>query len=308
LRGPDGNPIAFYVTGVHDSRLEVPVLRIIPQRIDNTIARQLLYLLRKEAVSLSRPIIRITDPCLASNVAAAIRENGFLFYDKGWTGLVIHGCGEASTIDALATNAAASVGLRMPGLRPGMSAAVAADLERALWPAKIIDSDLPNFLIPIKPTFASDLFGVPQTMFPRSGILGISREHVYYRSPKPRVEKAPARLVWYVSGVGRRGHAAVIGCSRLDEVVVDKPAVLHQAFRHLGVWRREQITKVAHDGVALALRFADTEIFPQQISLQRLRELAAVHHQTPVLRSPRKINADLFAAIYQEGQLRGGGT
>jgi hypothetical protein len=308
LRNPEGSPIAFYVAGVHDNQLEIPVLRIISQRIENTIARQLLYIIREESIRQRRPVMRITDPCLASNVAAAIRENGFIRHGDSWTGMVIHGCGEASTIDALATSAAQVVGLRMPALRPHMSAAVAADLERALWPAKIIDSDLPTFLIPIKPAWASDLFGIPQTMFPRSAMLGISREHVYYRSPKPRVERAPARLVWYVTSSGHRGPAAVIGCSRLDEVVADKPAILYQAFRHLGVWRRDQVTEAARDGVALALRFADTEIFPRQVSLQRLRQLAAAHRQKPLLRSPQKITADLFAAIYQEGQSPGAGT
>jgi hypothetical protein len=307
LRSPDGSPIAFYATGAYDNQLEIPILRIIPQRIENTIARQLLYIFREEAIRQGRPVIRITDPCLANNIATAIRENGFIRHNGSWVGLVIRGCAEASIIDTLATGAAQSVDLRMPALRPHMSAAVAADLERALWPAKITDSELPTFLVPIKPAFASDLFGIPQTMFPRSGMLGISREHVYYRSPKPRVERAPARLVWYVTRSGR-GPAAVIGCSHLGEVVADKPAVLHQAFRHLGVWRRDQVTAAARDGVALALRFADTEIFPRQISLRRLRQLAAAHRQNPLLRSPQKISADLFAAIYQEGQSPGEGT
>jgi hypothetical protein len=92
----------------------------------------------------------------------------------------------------------------------------------------------------------------------------------------------------------------VIGCSRLDEIITDKPPALYQTFRHLGVWRRDQIAQVAHNGVALALRFADTEIFPHQISLERLRHLERC--QTPFVRSPRKIIADLFAAIYREGQ------
>jgi GNAT superfamily N-acetyltransferase len=308
LRNPDGNPIAFYVTGAHENQLEVPVLRVIPQRLENTIARQLIYLFREEAMRQGCPVIKITDPCLANNVATAIRENGFIRHGGSWIGLVIRACGDASTVDALAASAAQAVDLRMPALRPGMSAAVAADLERALWPGKIIDSDLPTFLVPIRPAWASDLFGVPQTMFPRSNMLGISREHVYYRSPRPRVEQAPARLLWYVSGASHGGTAAVIGCSRLDEVVIGKPVVLHQTFRHLGVWHRDQVTAAAHDGVALALRFADTEIFPHQVSLRRLRELAAAHRQNPLLRSPQKITADLFAAIYQEGQSPGDGT
>jgi hypothetical protein len=58
---------------------------------------------------------------------------------------------------------------------------------------------------------------VPRILMPRQDRLGISREHVYYRSPRPRVEQAPARLVWYVTGSGTDGLAAIIGCSRLEE-------------------------------------------------------------------------------------------
>lgn len=59
------------------------------------------------------------------------------------------------------------------------------------------------------------------------------------------------------------------------------------------------ITKVLVQ--AQALRFAATEIFNCQITLRRLRQLASRHGQTLTLRSPQKITADLFAAIYQEG-------
>ena len=302
LRNPDGDPIAFYVTGAHDSQLEIPVFRIKPQRLENTVARQLLYLFREQALREECSIMRITDPCLAKYTAVAIRENGFIQHNGSWVGLVIRSCSDAGTIDELAASAAQTVNLRMPALRSHMSAAVAADLERALWPAKITDSELPTYLIPIKPTWAADLFGIPQTMFPRADMLGISREHVYYRSPRPRVEQAPARLLWYVTRSGHGGLGAVIGCSRLDEIVTDKPPALYQTFRHLGVWHRDQIAQAAHHGLALALRFADTEIFPHQISLRQLRQLAAAYRQTLPLRSPQKITADLFAVIYQEGQ------
>ena len=73
-----------------------------------------------------------------------------------------------------------------------------------MWPVKIVDSDLPSYLVPIKHAWSSDLFGVPQTMTPRPNMLGLSREHVYYRSPIPRTP-APARLVWYVTDAPRGG-------------------------------------------------------------------------------------------------------
>jgi hypothetical protein len=170
-----------------------------------------------------------------------------------------------------------------------------------LWPAKITDSELPSYLIPIKHIWSADLFGVPKTLLPRPDKLGLSREHVYYRSPRPQVEQAPARLMWYVTDSPPNGLAAVIGCSRLEEVVRDTPTALYNAYRHLGVWPKDQITRAAHNGQALALRFTDTEIFSRQVSLRRLHQLAAQDGKKLSLRSPQKISPNLFAAIYQEG-------
>ena len=159
-------------------------------------------------------------------------------------------------------------GLQVPPLASGLSAAIAADLERTLWPAKITDSGLPTFLVPIRPEFSADLFGVPATLMPRSNTLGLSREHVYYRSPRPRVvdRTGPVAVVRIRCRKGQ-GVAAVVACSRLEEVVAARPGELHQRFRHLGVWQQDQVAAVAKNGMALALRFADTEVFPHQVHI-----------------------------------------
>lgn len=306
LRDPRGEAIAFIVTGADDSQFIVPVLRVKAQRQEETVTRQLLFHIRKQACALGKSMMRITDPALADTMVRATREDGFIYHQVSWVGFAIQACGNAPTVDAQLTRAAALAGLQVPALRPGLSAPIAADLERTLWPAKITDSDLPTFIVPIRPQWSAELFGVPQILMPRPNMLGISREHVYYRSPRPRVVKAPARLLWYASGAGKHhGVGAVIACSRLEEVIAARPVSLHQRFRHLGVWQQEQITSAAHDGVALALRFADTEILPHRVPHRRLGQLAASQNcQLPSLQSAVKISSQLFTAIYQEGLSR----
>ncbi len=120
--------------------------------------------------------------------------------------------------------------------------------------------------------------------------------------PRPRVVSAPARLLWYASGAGKdSGVAAVIACSRLEEVIAARPAELHQRFRHLGVWQQDQVTAAARNGTALALRFADTEIFPRRVSLRRLQRLASQFGHPLSLRSAMKVSPQFFTAVYQEG-------
>jgi GNAT superfamily N-acetyltransferase len=300
LHSPRGEPIAFYVAGTRDSEMSVPILRAKNSNIETTIIRQMLALFRRQALKDKVPIVRVSDPALSRSCERALRENGFLNVGGDWIAFVVPVCADSASVDKIVTQAAQKIGLTIPKLCPNLSSVVAADLERTLWPAKIIDSELRSYLIPIRTGWASDLFGVPHTLMPRSSRLGMSCEHVYYRSPRPRVEYAPARLIWYATQ-SNGGLGAVIGCSRLEEVVSDKPAALYQQFRHLGVWRREQLEAAASSDRALALRFADTELFDQNVSLDRLRVLAARERQGLSLRSPQKISAQLFAAIYQEG-------
>jgi GNAT superfamily N-acetyltransferase len=301
LRNPDNRPVAFYATGGAGEELLVPILRITGAQLEQTITRQILFLIRDQARRAGRSIIRVTEPGLASETQRILREEGFLRVDNHWVALVIQACGTASAINALVARTAQQVGLRLPALQPGLSAVIAADLERTMWPAKITDSLLPTYVIPIRPAWSADLFGIPQALTPRPNMIGLSREHVYYRSTTPRTP-APARLIWYVTDEPRGGVAAVIGCSRLDEALTGKPTVLFQRFRHLGVWQLDQVAKSAKSsGQAQALRFADTEIFERRIALQRLRRLAADHGQTLALRSPQKITSGFFTAIYQEG-------
>jgi GNAT superfamily N-acetyltransferase len=307
LRDPDDKPIAFYATGEVGEELVIPILRVTGARLEQTITRQILFQIRDQARRAGRSIIRITEPGLASETQRILREEGFLRIDDQWVALVIQACGTASAINTLVATAGQHAGLRLPALQPGLSAVIAADLERTMWPVKITDSLLPTYVVPIKPAWSADLFGIPHALMPRPNMIGLSREHVYYRSPAPRAT-APARLLWYVTDARRGGVAAVIGCSRLDEAVTGKPAVLFQRFRHLGVWQLAQVTQAAKSGQAQALKFADTEIFKHQITLQRLRKLATGHGQTLALRSPQKITATLFTAIYQEGHRQSDGS
>jgi hypothetical protein len=94
-------------------------------------------------------------------------------------------------------------------------------------------------------------------LWDRSPVLGVSREHVYFRSPRGN-PTCPARILWYASGTGRDRIGAVVACSQLNEIVTDDPRRLHSRFQHLGVYRLRDIEARASGGTASALRFVDT--------------------------------------------------
>ncbi|KUJ68669.1 hypothetical protein ACZ90_17480 [Streptomyces albus subsp. albus] len=185
-----------------------------------------------------------------------------------------------------------------------MSPEIASMAERVWWPAKLIDTALPSFIAPIKPRWSTELFDVPAMLVPRDDVLGISREHVYYRSSGHRGESVPARILWYVSeGTSGQQGKMVIGCSRLDEVVIDGPDTLFSRFEHLGVYGHAEVRAAADvSGKAMALKFSDTEIFPVQVTHARVTALAkglGLRWVPPMQLS--KISSALFQAMYEEG-------
>jgi len=304
--GPSGRAVAAYATTMAAGVLDVPLLRVAASAGADTLARQLLFLLRQQARDAQASALRITDPHPSPAAVVAAIGDGFLREGTFYCAYVLDVSGPAIDVEHRAVLASRSVSFPPPApMKPGMQAMVAAEIERRWWPAKVIDSELPTYVVPIQQRYSSDLLGVPQGLFPREPGLGLSREHVYYRSPRGARPRGPARLLWYMSGSARGPHPpGVIACSQLDEVVTGSPDELHSRFRHLGVWSIGRIEAAAHDGVVQALRFSNTEIFPRPVGLRRLRELGKAHEEYALPQGPLTISSALFADLYAEG--RGG--
>ncbi len=303
-----GRLVALLAPRVTNGVLDVAVARVVDRRPADTLAQQMVFYLRQYARDHGCHVITITDDYPSPHIRQAAISDGFHEIGGHLVGFALAMAGAAPQISDRAVSAARRAGVpEPPRLRPAMPSIVAAEIERVWWPVKILDSELPTYLIPIQQVFSSELLGVPTSLIPRSDHLGLSREHVYYRSPRGPRPVAPARLLWYMSKGGRSvpTPAAIIGCSQLDAVVDGTPEELHSRFQHLGVWNERTIAQAAHDGKAQALRFTNTEIFTNPVSVERFQQLAETHGgstQPPV--GPRRISTELFAAIYQEGLAR----
>jgi GNAT superfamily N-acetyltransferase len=298
---PDGQVILAWATRRDQASraLGVPLIRCAATPMASTVLRLLLFELKDDAVDAGLVAVTVTDPHISQLVAGALSDDAFTHDGERWT---------AHVLDARSRQAAAAA---LPKEHPWRAELAAnpsptaiATLERALWPAKLLDSSLPSCVIPIQPRWAQDLFSLHATLFERPTLLGISREHVYYRTPRAN-PSTPARVLWYASGQGRQRVGAVVGCSQLTEAIVDNPVRLFRRFRHLGVYEQQHVQAAARNGRATALRFVDTERFAHPVSLERLRALAG---DCPIgqLQSPTMISSDLFGAVYREGTGRNG--
>jgi GNAT superfamily N-acetyltransferase len=298
-----GALLATYCHGERDEELQVPLLRVNEKHpLASTLARQILFMLRQRCRDGQLEILRLTDPHLQRTMLSATTEDAFQPHGNDLLAFVLNQIADTAALDRRAADLAGRVGLDLPRLQAPMPAAAASAIEHAWWPAKITDADLPTFLVPIRPKWAYDLFGFPTGLLPRSDLLGLSREHVYYRSPRSRGEKYPARILWYASSDRGQSLSCVIGCSRLDQVVVGDGEQLYQQFKHLGVYQLDDVLAICDtDNRAMALRFSDTGLFPRPVSRKRLLQLGARYGDKVNVQSVFKISSDLFHALYEEG-------
>lgn len=294
---PTGDVLAIWSARPARHALEVQLLRVQRGPLLPTITRQVSRHLRRQAAASILASVRLLDPHTPASVRTELQRDGFAASDQTeLKAVVIDIVGPWSKVRAEAEKVAAS-GLHLP--QGTLSRTEAAEFERVWWPAKILDADLATYIVPIRGVFADDLLGHVPTLVARPADLGLSREHVYYRSGQSR-PNGPGRILWYSSARDKE----IVACSRLVESVTGTPEVLHRAFANLGVWNLHQVrAAIDKRGRVNALRFADTEIFMRPVPLRRVQELSKANAKLTI-QSPVQVDSQMFKRLYEEGKPR----
>ena len=173
-------------------------------------------------------------------------------------------------------------------------------------PCKIVDAEIPSFIIPIQAKWAVDLFDselANQTIFGARKDLAFNCEAVYYRSVRNSGGlSAPSRVLWYISDDPKYiGTQSLRACSKIDEIIIGTPKELYRQFRRLGVYDFEQILKIAKnntDNTIMAIRFSYTELLKSPIPLQSIQQILNNKVTFP---SPYKISRSEFETLYNKG-------
>ena len=317
--GGDGKPIAFIIFGTQaDDELEIPVFRVGVGRMAPTIARYLILKTIQLHSDDRRMFTKVTDTSLGKCIVEALREDGFFLVGGAWVKIHLS-VAETAKEFSCRLNALAS---RYPDyseffLEPSSILGVEdsikdvqamADIEKFFWPAKVIDAEIPTYIVPIQPRWAKDLFDedlASQTLFGARHDLAFNREGVYYRSKRSFGGRAPGRILWYVSSSDSYcKDKSIRACSRLDEIVIDKPKVLFGHFRRLGVYAWENVLSVAKKDLnsdVMAIRFSDTELFKNPIPWGELQEVLKKDGCNSLIQSPVHIPKHTFANLYAKG-------
>lgn len=314
--GPHLEMIGAYGVFTNTDCANLAFIRIKSKTLANTLFYQLLVVAIRDAIQLKLKFVRITESFLSPDQEEILIQNGFLKESGHWVKLCIADIGEfedlvnrhnlsddnslfANEINAIKTH---------PDTE--MKKELMFELERRLWPIKFEEIDVPTYIIPIKPLWASQLFdsiSSDESLFASPAELSWSRENVYYRSVKPHVEKSNGRILWYASQQkGFVRQKCIVACSYLNNISIGEAKVLFSAFRRFGVYQWRDIIALAKGNQynkIKALQFGDTELFTNPITFSEVNRILmdeGFKKQTFV--SPLKVNYKVFSKLYRIGR------
>lgn len=306
-RGAGETVAIFAIDRSKAAELAVPILRVSKDLLGSTLSQHIILRLLHAAAKESRQLVRITDSSLPTNLAESLQKDQFVKTTQGWARVCLNSWSTRAEIAKELTGLASlghsfNVDAAQAALRSTEGTAL-LDVERTLWPAKIVDADIPTFLVPIRPAWAQHLFDqelASEDLF--GGELTLNREAVYYRAARPSCGLlAPGRILWYVSldnSSAKTGH--IRACSFLDEVAIDTPKVLFRRFQRLGIYKWPDVYELAKKDInrkIMALRFSDTVSLVKPVSLVALRQTAKVCGVSTTLQSPLRISPEFFRRL-----------
>jgi predicted nucleic acid-binding protein len=316
LESPTGEQQGLFITQITSAEIMIPIFRISRTPLSTTIGRHLLRRLSLQAARESKSFITITDGFIDDGLTFVLANDGFILAAGNYTKVLLRSVINFRILDKCLSDLAMRFHEKespMRAIRERAAVAMASKknpdiiaLERMLWPVKIVETDVPCFIVPIKPGWAKYLFDehiASQDLFGSSDLI-FNAELVYFRSKRPSGLNAPARILWYVSHEKNYPEAGGIrAISILEEVDVGTPKELYSRNRRLGVYQWKDIIKAAKNDLQkelMALRFSNTFMVEKPLQWKTLESTLHKFGIRTTLQSPLRIGENVFAEIVRK--------
>ena len=316
IYSPDSDKVGLYGVKSESDSVCIDVLRVRASSISNTLFHQILIEVIRDAVSRSKQRIIVNEQNLSSDQKQILTNNGFYEIDQHWVKVAFSGFFKSTTVvsatDEIMKNQ------QFFKLTTAISAFEDQDLstnfklrlERSLWPAKLLDLELPSYVVPIKPLWASHLFdylSAEGTLFGSSPELSWGKENVYYKSAYQEFGLFPGRILWYASQEpGFVRQKAIVACSYLNNVIVGEAKQLFSTFHRYGVYEWSDISKMVDGDIHApiqVLQFSDTEVFKTPIPFEKVNEvLLEENSKRQTFVSRVRITNSIFNKLYKLAQ------
>jgi len=315
----EGRPLLLFAYQRTQDELGIPLLRASSMENQGVLIRYLLLRFITLATREGRNFTRITESKVQSDIQQALHEDRFYPINGTWLKPNLPVAAPAKEIaDNLEQALAARTEfrpyyerhieiLRQPNTP--QNASLVTELEKLLFPAKIIDATMSTMLIPIEETWMSLWFDeelASTTLFGADEKRAFNREGIYYSAANRRSIPTPGRLLWYVTGKSAsQGTRCVRASARLDEIVMGTAQDLFMQYRHLGIYEWENVLRLAKndpEGQLMAIRFSDPELFVRPVTYSELEKICLkVNGKKPPIYSASRVDPDVFAQVYKLG-------
>ena len=297
---------------------KVPILRFKPGKISSTLIRHCIFDFCTKAASESKKIILISDKYLTESITEALKEDNFISQNGNWLRVCLPIGGTSKQVsEALSSikfpdNSDESFFVNIAQmLYQGkfVENASILNLEKILYPARLLDADIPIFIIPIKAKWAKELFDpeiANEYLWGAQEELALNREGVYYRSNRKTCNwEVPGRILWYVSEPTNKDTTVTVHAIRaisfLNEITTGTPKDLYKQFRRLGVYNFEDVLATSggdHSKEIMAIKFSETQLLRNPVKITRIKEILGNKTSLP---APLRISSHQFSMIYNEG-------
>ena len=302
----------------HPLEFKVPILRYKPGKISSTLIRHCIFDFCTKAASESKNLILISDKYLTKSITEALQEDNFIQQNEHWLRVCLSIGGTSKQVSEALSS------IRFPDNSDGsffmdiaqmlsqgkfVENSSILNLEKTLYPARLLDADIPIFIIPIKAKWAKELFDpeiANEFLWGAQEELALNREGVYYRSNKKTCNwEVPGRILWYVSEPTNKDTTVTVHAIRaisfLDEITIGSPKDLYKQFRRLGVYNFEDTLATSggdHSKEIMAIKFSETQLLRNPVKISRIKEILGNKTSLP---APLRISSHQFSMIYNEG-------
>ena len=310
--------IGYFAITYDSDQLILKLIRTSESKISDILFQQLIRDIILLAIEKDCSLIKIEDAIPNDERVQILYSFGFDHTpEQGWFKINITGQHDSHNILHNHTRvnqfwATTAIAKKIDDLQGIEKHCFKLQLEKKLWPIKFKDIELPTYIIPIKPHWASQLFDhyiADHTLFGAKPELSWSKENIYYRSVKPVTELSPARILWYVSSESRPisgRDKSIVATSYLEQVHIGPAKTLFQKFKNYGIYEWKDIYQLADQKSSKeikALKFADTEVFKNPVSLRSIdRVMKQFGRSANTFASPVEISSLIFNEIYRIGK------
>lgn len=316
-----GNPLAIYIlAGDSTGMVAIKWFRlhrtIAETRLGRSLVRFLLADIQRRAAAKGFAACRMDDARSADEFAVPLRERGFVVCGNEWWKACMPGIwrpeqlcdmlNDHATRRLLPTSLAESL---VEGLQDAVqqrSAYQLLEVEDRIWPGKIAAGLVDNFVLPIQPRWAADLFDIGlrnRPLLDAESDLLLNPESAYYKAARGGPSADFGRILWYVSqGDDYPGSGHVRACSRMTERVTGPAITVYRRFRHLGVylWKNVRDAAGGEDKPVMGIGFTNTELLPHPIDFHQANAVLERYSSRSTFVTATKVPEEAFLAVYRQ--------